>query len=91
MAIKKDTDAIKFHQLVSKDKVKLYYSGERELRILDHPTYGTYDFNEEDSSQLAHWICDVLESIAIDENDVTVINEVKAKVTEICSRLPVYK
>ncbi len=55
------------------------------------PAITTRGFNEEDSSQLAHWICDVLESIAIDENDVTVINEVKAKVTEICSRLPVYK
>ena len=60
------------------------------LRI-GSPAITTRGFNEEDSAQLAHWICDVLESIAKDENDVTVINEVKAKVTEICSRLPVYK
>lgn len=60
------------------------------LRI-GSPAITTRGFNEEDSSQLAHWICDVLESIAKDENDVTVINEVKAKVTEICQRLPVYK
>ncbi|MEH6456074.1 MAG: serine hydroxymethyltransferase [Cocleimonas sp.] len=60
------------------------------LRI-GSPAITTRGFNEEDSSQLAHWICDVLESIAKDENDVTVINEVKAKVTEICRRLPVYK
>ncbi len=55
------------------------------------PAITTRGFNEADSSQLAHWICDVLESIAKDENDVTVINEVKAKVSEICQRLPVYK
>jgi len=60
------------------------------LRI-GSPAITTRGFNEEDSAQLAHWICDVLESIAKDENDVTVINEVKAKVTEICRRLPVYK
>jgi len=55
------------------------------------PAITTRGFNQEDSKQLTHWICDVLESIAKDENDVTVINEVKAKVTEICRRLPVYK
>ena len=55
------------------------------------PAITTRGFNEEDSAQLAHWICDVLESIAKDENDVTVINEVREKVTEICRRLPVYK
>ena len=60
------------------------------LRI-GSPAITTRGFNEEDSSQLAHWICDVLESIAKDENDVSVINEVKVKVTEICNRLPVYK
>ncbi len=60
------------------------------LRI-GSPAITTRGFNEEDSSQLAHWICDVLESIAKDENDVSVINEVKGKVTEICKRLPVYK
>ena len=60
------------------------------LRI-GSPAITTRGFNEADSTQLAHWICDVLESIAKDENDVTVINEVKTKVTEICKRLPVYK
>ena len=60
------------------------------LRI-GSPAITTRGFNEEDSAQLAHWICDVLESIAKDENDVSVINEVRAKVSEICARLPVYK
>ena len=60
------------------------------LRI-GSPAITTRGFKEEDSVQLTHWICDVLESIAKDENDVSVINEVKAKVSDICQRLPVYK
>ena len=55
------------------------------------PAITTRGFNEADSAQLANWICDVLESIQKDEDDVTVINEVRAKVTDICRRLPVYK
>ena len=50
-------------------------------------------FNEEDASALAGWICDVLE--ALSDGDAGKIEEVeaqvKAKVLEICSRLPVYK
>lgn len=60
------------------------------LRI-GSPAITTRGFTEQDSVELTHWICDVLESIAKDENDVSVINSVKAKVTEICQRLPVYK
>ncbi len=60
------------------------------LRI-GSPAITTRGFNAEDSAQLAHWICDVLESIAKDENDTSVIDEVRGKVTEICQRLPVYK
>lgn len=60
------------------------------LRI-GSPAITTRGFNEEDSTQLAHWICDVLESIAKDENDTSVIDEVRGKVSEICQRLPVYK
>ena len=60
------------------------------LRI-GSPAITTRGFNAEDSSQLAHWICDVLESISKDENDTSVIDEVRGKVTEICQRLPVYK
>ncbi len=43
-------------------------------------------FNEQDSADLAGWICDVLENIDSDE----VIADVKAKVLTICKRLPVY-
>ena len=60
------------------------------LRI-GSPAITTRGFNEADSVQLTHWICDVLESIAKDENDTSVIDEVRAKVSEICQRLPVYK
>ena len=50
-------------------------------------------FNEEDASALAGWICDVLEALS-EENAAKVEEvemQVKAKVLEICSRLPVYK
>lgn len=60
------------------------------LRI-GSPAITTRGFKEDDCSQLAHWICDVLESIMKDENDTSVIEEVRGKVTEICQRLPVYK
>ena len=60
------------------------------LRI-GSPAITTRGFNEADSVQLTHWICDVLESIAKDENDTSVIDEVRGKVSEICQRLPVYK
>ncbi|AMO58315.1 serine hydroxymethyltransferase [Endozoicomonas montiporae] len=43
-------------------------------------------FNETDAADLAGWICDVLENIGNEQ----VENEVKAKVLEICRRLPVY-
>ncbi|WP_066016508.1 serine hydroxymethyltransferase [Endozoicomonas atrinae] len=48
-------------------------------------------FNEEDSAALAGWICDVLDALADGSGDEQVEAEVKAKVLEICSRLPVYK
>ena len=43
-------------------------------------------FNAQDAADLSGWICDVLENIG----NETVENEVKAKVLEICGRLPVY-
>ena len=48
-------------------------------------------FNEHDSSALAGWICDVLDALGQDpENSQQVEASVKAKVLEICNRLPVY-
>lgn len=46
-------------------------------------------FNEEDVKMLAGWMCDVLDSIG-KENHEQVIAETKAKVLDICKRLPVY-
>ncbi|TAA43622.1 MULTISPECIES: serine hydroxymethyltransferase [Corallincola] len=43
-------------------------------------------FSEADATELAGWICDVLDNI---ENEA-VIAEVRGKVEEICKRLPVY-
>ncbi len=43
-------------------------------------------FNQQDSANLAGWMCDVLDDI----DNEAVINEVKSKVLEICARLPVY-
>ncbi len=51
------------------------------------PAITTRGFNEDDSRQLAGWICDVLDNIG----DEKVIAEVKQKVLAICARLPVYR
>ena len=51
------------------------------------PAITTRGFNENDSKQLANWICDVLDDI----NNQQTIATVKQKVLEICKRLPVYK
>jgi glycine hydroxymethyltransferase len=56
------------------------------LRI-GSPAITTRGFSEEDSIALAGWICDLLDDI----DNEAVSAEVKAKVTEICARLPVYK
>ena len=50
------------------------------------PAATTRGFKEEEISQVATWICDVLEDIQNEQ----VIEEVKTKVIELCSRFPVY-
>ena len=44
-------------------------------------------FNEADATELAGWICDILDNMG----DESVIDEVRGKVGEICKRLPVYE
>ena len=44
-------------------------------------------FNEEESRELANWICDVLDNI----DDEQAIQTVKQKVLAVCRRLPVYQ
>ena len=50
------------------------------------PAATTRGFKEEEITLVATWICDVLEDI----DNEQVIEEVKTKVIELCSRFPVY-
>jgi len=50
------------------------------------PAITTRGFTESDATELAGWICDVLDDI----NNQDVIESVKQKVLAICKRLPVY-
>lgn len=53
------------------------------------PAVTTRGFNADDCTDLANWICDVLDSIE-NGNSEEVIAATKVKVAEICKRLPVY-
>jgi len=55
------------------------------------PAITTRGFNEDDSVELANWMCDILDALAKDPDDESVIDATRAKVAEICKRLPVYK
>ncbi|MGB0764780.1 MAG: serine hydroxymethyltransferase [Luminiphilus sp.] len=57
---------------------------------LGTPAITTRGFVEDDTRNLTHWICDVLASLEAGTGD-TVIPAVRAKVLEICGRLPVYR
>ncbi len=54
------------------------------------PAITTRGFGEAETVELTGWMCDVLESL---ENDTSaqVIEQVKARVLDICARFPVYK
>ena len=54
------------------------------------PAITSRGFKEAEASQLAGWICDVLDSLEGDKAD-QVIEEVKGKVLDICANFPVYK
>ena len=56
------------------------------LRI-GSPAMTTRGFNEQESRDLANWICDILDDMGNED----VIEAVKVKVAEICKRLPVYR
>lgn len=53
------------------------------------PAITTRGFGEQETVELTHWMCDVLESL---ENGTAeqVIEEVKQKVLAVCARFPVY-
>ena len=55
------------------------------------PAMTTRGFNEEDSKNLAGWMCDIIDSMKNGTADNKVIHEVVEKVRDICQRLPVYK
>ena len=54
------------------------------------PAMTTRGFTETDATDLAGWMCDVIDSIEGDSADSAIIQVVRGKVTEICARLPVY-
>jgi len=56
------------------------------LRI-GSPAITRRGFNEADATELAGWICDILDNMG----DEAVIDAVRGKVGEICRRLPVYE
>ena len=47
-------------------------------------------FKEAECSELAGWICDVIDALIANPEDDTVINKVKEQVKAVCARLPVY-
>ena len=51
------------------------------------PAATTRGFGESECKDITHWICDICDDIENPE----VVNEVRAKVEELCSRFPVYK
>ncbi len=51
------------------------------------PAITTRGFDEEDSRDLASWMCDVIDS----RGDQATIDEVKGKVLAVCERYPVYR
>lgn len=54
------------------------------------PAITTRGFGEEETIQLTHWMCDILDGLE-KGNAQQVIAEVKVKVLDICQRFPVYK
>lgn len=51
------------------------------------PAVTTRGFDEKDCSDLAGWMCDIIDA----NGDEKVINDVKAKALDICKKNPVYK
>ena len=51
------------------------------------PALTTRGFNEQESAELAGWMCDIID----DMSNTSVIEDVKTKVSAICARLPVYE
>jgi glycine hydroxymethyltransferase len=54
------------------------------------PAMTTRGFDERDSTNLASWMCDIIDSMRGSDVDEAIIGKVRDKVCEICKRLPVY-
>jgi glycine hydroxymethyltransferase len=50
------------------------------------PAITTRGFGKQETSDLTHWMCDVLDNLG----DTSVRKQVQEKVLEICKRFPVY-
>lgn len=50
------------------------------------PAITTRGFQEKEAERLTHWICDVLDN----DQNTSVISQVKANVLELCAQFPVY-
>lgn len=55
------------------------------------PAITTRGFKEEECRTLTGWICDILDSLKKDKEDLTVIVSVKEKVKLLCNDFPVYR
>jgi len=51
------------------------------------PASTTRGFGEDEMSDVAHWICDILDQMG----DQEVLNRVRGQVVELCGRFPVYR
>ena len=54
------------------------------------PAITSRGFEEQDCSELAGWMCDVIDALIKDPEDQSVIDATRTKVEAICKRLPVY-
>jgi glycine hydroxymethyltransferase len=55
------------------------------------PAITTRGFSEQDATDLAIWMCDIIDSIKDNAADASIVTAVREKVTAICKRLPVYE
>lgn len=55
------------------------------------PAITTRGFSEQDATDLATWMCDIIDSIKDDAADTAIVDSVREKVSAICKRLPVYE
>ena len=55
------------------------------------PAMTTRGFDQKDAKNLATWMCDIIDSMKGAKADEKILNSVRAKVSDICKRLPVYE